>query len=155
MSLNQASLPFLPPFSGLTNRIAIFLLRRNLMGALGEKRMVLTTRHPVTGQTYSTTIPYARDGNGLIAASRKGTERWYRYAMAHPNVRLVVRGRPIHAYARPIRDPNERQQALQVYCQELPEMGGWLCDGVKDAPVDERREAFQKVELLRFVLLSW
>lgn len=155
MSLNATSLPTLSLFSRLINRIAIFLLRRNWIRSLGETRMVLTTRHPITGRRYSTAILYARDGSSLIAASREGAERWYRYATSHPDVRLVVQGKRLHAYALTLRDSKERRQAFQAYRKKRPEMSSRLSDGREDTPIEKGAEAFQEVELLRFLPLSW
>jgi deazaflavin-dependent oxidoreductase (nitroreductase family) len=100
--------------------VQTFLLRRNMMGPVGNALMVITTTGRKSGKQFSVPIGNVRDGSTVYAFTLGGTSNWYRNLMANPLVTLNIRGKEIQARATPITTDAELLNALEVYKREAP-----------------------------------
>ena len=79
---------------------------------------VLTTTGRKTGKRRRKCVRAIRRGDRAYIVSIRSSA-WLRNVQANPNVRLRIRGGTFSGIARDLRDAEERQQAMDAYCETL------------------------------------
>lgn len=101
------------------NRFMIWLLRSPLHGLLSYGTMLLTVRGRKTGRPYLTPVDYFED-NGLIWVLSNRDRNWWRNLRDGANVEMLLKGKPIHGFARLEMDEKEVETQLVKYVQHKP-----------------------------------
>lgn len=144
----------MPTFVKYIMRFQAFMLRRNMMGKMGDAVMVITVRGRKSGKAYSTPIGYLNDGSDVIALTRKsgGGSNWYKNVLANPEVTLNIKGQDIRARGTPITDANELTHLLELYKKSLPpQMFARMFDNLtQQSPEAELQNAFGNRVFVRF-----
>ena len=79
---------------------------------------VLTTTGRKTGKARRKCVRAIRMGDRAYLVSIRPTA-WLKNALANPNVRLRIRGGTFSGVVREPRDPAERQEAMEAYCETV------------------------------------
>lgn len=93
----------------------VFLLRRNMAGALGEFVMALEHKGRKSGRPYATPVAYLHDGADVIALNRGGASNWFRNVVATGQARVIIKGREQDVRAREITDAAEIGRVFELY----------------------------------------
>jgi deazaflavin-dependent oxidoreductase (nitroreductase family) len=81
---------------------------------------VITTTGRRTGKRRRKCVRAIRHGNKAYIVAIGGAEAaWLKNIRAKPSVRLRIRGGRIPGVARELRDPAERQEAIEAYCETI------------------------------------
>ena len=80
---------------------------------------VLTTTGRRTGKRRRKCVRAIRRGDRAFLVAIKGSTAWSKNALANPAVRLKIRGGTFTGRARPLKDPAERQEAREAYCETV------------------------------------
>lgn len=132
----------------------VFLLRRNLMGALANEIMVITTTGRRSGKPFSTPIGYLRDDNHIIALSVGGASNWYKNLLVNPDATLNLKGQDIRARAERVRHESERQRIFELYQRDRAKFFARLFGVPVDAPAEALAHALSTREFVRFTVVS-
>lgn len=144
----------IPGLAKAAMQFQAFLLRRNLMGAMADEIMVITTIGRKSGQQFSTPIGYLRDGDNFIALSVGGASNWYKNVLANPTVTLNVKGQDIHARAEMVRDETERAHIFELYKRDRAKFFSRLFGVAVTAPTEALAQAFATRYFVRFVTVK-
>src|SRR6516162_827792 len=97
--------------------------RYTALGPLGAPTMLLTTTGAVTGQTRTTPLLFARDGdNLLVAGSNFGQEHhpaWSKNLIVHPDATATVGGKAVPVTAELLRG-EEAQAGFEKMIEVVP-----------------------------------
>ncbi len=120
MALSHPQARKLPAMAKFAMHMQVFLLRRNLLGTLGEEIMVITTTGRVSGKLFSTPIGFLRDSDSVVAVTngRGGGSNWYRNLLVNPEAVLEIQGQKYRANANPVTDMQERRRLFELYKHE-------------------------------------
>lgn len=101
------------------NGFMSWILRSPLHGMLSNGMMLITVTGRKTGKKYTTPVEYYRDGNTLwVISSRDRT--WWRNIQGGAEVGLVLKQKPVTAFAETMLDEAEVEAQLQEYVQRMP-----------------------------------
>ena len=97
--------------------------RYTALGPLGAPTMLLTTTGAVSGQTRTTPLLFARDGDDiLVAGSNFGQEHhpaWSKNLIAHPDATATVGGKAVPVMAELLRG-DEAQAGFEKMIEVVP-----------------------------------
>jgi deazaflavin-dependent oxidoreductase (nitroreductase family) len=151
MAETQLPAATMPAFAKLMMRFQAFMLRRNMLGAMGNFVMVITVKGRKTGKAYSTPIAYMRDGDALIALTNQNPSNWYRNTLANSQITLNIKGQDISAHGSPITDTAEIERIFQLYLAMSPEAFSRMFGGISaNAPQAELHKARDGRKYMRF-----
>lgn len=118
------------------NGFMSWILRSPLHSMLSNGMMLITVTGRKTGKKYTTPVEYYRDGNILwVISSRDRT--WWRNLQGGAEVGLVLRRKPVTAFAETILNEAEVETQLQEYIQRMPMSARALGLLEKDSPNEE------------------
>lgn len=140
----------IPSFAKAAMQFQAFLLRHNLMGALADELMVITTTGRKSGQQFSTPIGYLRDGEHLIALSVGGASNWYKNLLVNPEVTLTLKGQDLRVQAEVVSHESERQRIFELYKRDRAKFFSRLFGVPVDAPADALAQALATRHFVRF-----
>jgi deazaflavin-dependent oxidoreductase (nitroreductase family) len=129
-------------------RFQVFLLRHNLMGAMGDEILAITVKGRQSGKVYSTPIGYLRDGETVIALSR-GTN-WYKNALAAGEATLEIKGQPLKVRVEAVTDQAERERIFKLYQRDRVKNFSRLFGVPVDAPTDQLTAALATRDFVKF-----
>ena len=131
-------------------RLQSFLLRRNLVGGMGDVVLVITTTGRRSGKPVSTPIGFIRDEGSYVALSYP-TSNWFRNLRAHPEALLEIRGKPHPVRAEFIDDEPGRQRCVQLYREQRPRNFRMFFNVPIDAPPEELARGVAARAFVRFL----
>lgn len=100
------------------NDFVKFFLRTPLHIFMGDT-MLITVRGRKTGKEYTTPVGYFREnGNLWVLSSRDRT--WWRNVTDGADVKLLLKGKSVSAYAEPVIADDEVEKLLVEYVQRVP-----------------------------------
>ena len=138
----------LPAIAKAAMRLQVWLLRHNLLGALGDEILSITVTGRKSGKSYSTPIGYLRDGETIIALSR-GTN-WYKNALAAGAATLEIKGRAFPVRVEAVTDQAERERIFELYQRERTKNFTRLFGVPVTAPADQLRAALATRDFVKF-----
>ena len=138
----------LPAIAKAAMRLQVWLLRHNLLGALGDEILSITVTGRKSGKSYSTPIGYLRDGETIIALSR-GTN-WYKNALAAGEATLEIKGRSFKVRVEAVTDQAERERIFELYQRERARNFTRLFGVPLTAPAEQLRAALATRDFVKF-----
>ena len=100
------------------NDFVKFFLRTPLRIFMGDT-MLITVKGRKTGKEYTTPVGYFREnGNLWVLSSRNRT--WWRNVKDGADVKLLLKGKSVSAYAETIMAKNEVEKLLADYVKHIP-----------------------------------
>jgi len=100
------------------NDFVQFFLRTPLRVFMGDT-MLITVKGRKTGKGYSTPVGYYRDDGHLwVISSRDRT--WWRNVRGGADVKLLIKGKTISAFAEAVLDEKEVEKQLADYVRHIP-----------------------------------
>jgi deazaflavin-dependent oxidoreductase (nitroreductase family) len=115
MAETRTQPPAMNSFMKAAMNAQVWMLRRGLMGSLGDQIMVITVTGRKSGRQYSTPIGFLRDGETIIALSRGSN--WFKNAVATGNARVEIKGVTTQVSVEPVKDQAERERIFNSYKQ--------------------------------------
>lgn len=144
----------IPGFAKAAMQFQAFLLRRNLMGAMADEVMVITTTGRKSGQQFSTPIGYLRDGDHILALSVGGASNWYKNLLVNPDATLNLKGHDLRARAEMVWHESERQRIFELYKRDRAKYFARLFGVPVDAPAEVLAQALTTRAFVRFVVVK-
>lgn len=138
----------LPAFAKAAMRFQVWLLRHNLLGALGDEILAITVKGRKSGKTYSTPIGYLRDGETIIALSRGSN--WYKNALAAGEATLEIKGRSFKVRVEAVTDQAERERIFDLYKRDRAKNFTRLFGVPSTAPAEQLRAALATRDFVKF-----
>jgi deazaflavin-dependent oxidoreductase (nitroreductase family) len=135
----QTTAPQLPKMAKAAMSVQVWLLRRGLMGSLGNEIMVITVSGRKTGRQYSTPIGYLRDGETIIALSRGSN--WFKNAVATEQAQVEIKKQKIKVHVEAVKDQAERERVFELYKHERAKNFSRLFGVPVDAPEADLKTA--------------
>lgn len=135
----------------LVNRTIAAPLIRNGAGPLLSTRtagslLVLRTTGRTSGKVREAPLGYALvDGRVVVIAGYGRDAHWFRNAIAHPEVEVLLPGAVLAGHAEEITDPDERRAAFRTLLAAMGVVGTLTLGDVRsktDTEVDVLTEAF-------------
>lgn len=111
---NEAPFKVSPVFKAAL-KLQVFLLRRKMMGKMGEGIMVITTTGRKSGVAHSTPIAFVRDGKLVYSINRGGTSNWCKNVAANGKATLEILGGKMETHGEQVTDPAEIQRIFELY----------------------------------------
>lgn len=142
----------MPAIAKAAMRLQVFLLRHNLMGAMGDEILAITVKGRKSGKVYSTPIGYLRDGETIIALSR-GTN-WIKNALAAGEATLEIKGQPIKVRVEAVTDQAERERIFGLYQRDRVKNFSRLFGAPVTAPADQLSSALATRDFVKFFPLK-
>ena len=100
------------------NDFVTFFLRTLLRVFMGNT-MLITVTGRKTGRQYSTPVGYYREGDALWVISNRD-RTWWRNVRNGANVSLLLKGKPVNAFACAELDEKEVETHLLNYIHQMP-----------------------------------
>jgi deazaflavin-dependent oxidoreductase (nitroreductase family) len=118
------------------NGFMSWMLRSPFHGILSDGMMLITVTGCKTGKQYTTPVGYYREnGNLWVLTSRDRT--WWKNLKGGADVKLLLKRKPVSAYAIPELDEKAVQLHLVEYLKQIPQaaksMGIRVEDGKPNA----------------------
>jgi deazaflavin-dependent oxidoreductase (nitroreductase family) len=133
------------------NGFMCWVLRSPLHGMLSNSMMLIAVTGRKTGRQYTTPVEYYRDGDTLwVISSRDRT--WWRNIQGGGEVGLLLKRKPVTAFAETILDECEVEAQLKEYVRRMPMSARALGLLEKDVPNEDAIKRVAKDRL--FVQLS-
>lgn len=132
----------------------IFMLRRNWLGSIGNRVMVITTLGRQSNRAHTAPIGYVRDGTHLVALSTYEQAGWFRDARYHPRVTLDVKGHRLKAQAHQPTSPVERQRLFELFKAEQPDSFRRYFSVAPDAEPEALALALANHQFMRFQIIA-
>ncbi len=129
--------------------VQMFLLRRGMMGKMGEQLMIITTTGRKTGKRHSVPIGGVADNGHYLAFTIGGRSNWYKNVLKTPVVTLEAQRRTFQARGEPITEDADILKVLAHYAEVRPGMFERFF-GVKPADRAHWLKAKEKVVFVRF-----
>jgi deazaflavin-dependent oxidoreductase (nitroreductase family) len=142
--------PRITPMFKLMMGAQVFLLRRNLMGPMGNIIMVITTTGRKSGKQFSTPIGYQRDGDDVIAFNLGGGSNWYKNMLANPLVTLNIKGRSMAMRGTLITDQAEVLRVIDLYLKHQPDPTRRFLGFTPEMTTEERVKVAERIIFVRF-----
>ena len=102
------------------NDFISWLLRSPFHGVLSNGMMLITVTGRKTGKKYTTPVGYFREnGNLWVLTSRDRT--WWKNLQGGAEVGLLLRHKPVTAFAEPELDVNTVQAQMREYIKQSPQ----------------------------------
>ncbi len=117
----------------------VWLLRRGLLGSLGDEIMVITVKGRKTGRQYSTPIGFLRDGDTIIALSRGSN--WFKNAVATGTAQVEIKKQKSDVRVEAVTDQAERERIFELYKRDRAKTFNRLFGVPLDAPETELQQA--------------
>lgn len=117
----------------------VWMLRRGLMGSMGDQIMVITVTGRKSGRSYSTPIGFLRDGETIIALSRGSN--WFKNAVATGHAQVEIKGVTTKVSVEPVKDQAERERIFGLYKQQRANTFPRLFGVPVDAPEADLKSA--------------
>ena len=129
------------------NTFMSWILRSPLHGMLSDGMMLITFTGRITGKQYTTPVGYYREnGNLWVLTSRNRT--WWKNLKSGADVSLLLRRKPVNAFAEPELDPQSVEARMPEYLRHVPQaaksMGIRLEDGIANQE-DIKRSAQERL----------
>ena len=100
------------------NDFVKFFLRTPLRIFMGDT-MLITVKGRKTGKEYTTPVGYYRENSNLwVLSSRDRT--WWRNVKDGADVKLLLKGKPVSAYAETIMAENDVEKLVADYVKHIP-----------------------------------
>lgn len=135
----QKAAPKLPKTAKAAMSFQVWLLRRGLLGSLGNEIMVITVSGRKTGRQYSTPIGFLRDGETIIALSRGSN--WYKNAVATGLAQIEIKKTKTDVRVEAVKDQIERERIFALYQRDRAKNFSRLFGVPVDAPEAELKQA--------------
>jgi deazaflavin-dependent oxidoreductase (nitroreductase family) len=148
----QTATPKLPRAAKAAMSFQVWLLRRGLMGSLGEEIMVITVTGRKTGRQYSTPIGFLRDGETIIALSRGSN--WFKNAVATGTAQIEIKKHKLAVRVAAVTDQAERERIFALYQRERAKNFSRLFGVPVDAPEAELQQALAIRDFVKMTLLK-
>jgi deazaflavin-dependent oxidoreductase (nitroreductase family) len=120
--------------------------------------LLLRTTGRTSGLVREAPLGYALvDGRIMVVAGYGRAAHWFRNALAHPHVEVVLPGAVISGVAEEVTDPLERRRALRATIRAMGVVGRWTLgdlDGASDDRVDELARAFPVLAVTPMAVLD-
>ena len=100
------------------NDFVTFFLRTPLHVFMGNT-MLITVTGCKTGRKYSTPVGYYREGASLWVISNRD-RTWWRNVRNGANVSLLLKGKPVQAFANAELDEKAVESHLRKYIRQMP-----------------------------------
>lgn len=107
------------------NDFMAWVLRSPFHGVLSNGMMLITITGCKTGNKYTTPVGYYREGDSLwVITSRDRT--WWRNLRGGANVNLLLKRKPVTAFAEPELDEQAVVMRMSEYLHHVPMAAGQL-----------------------------
>ncbi len=133
------------------NRLAAWLLRSPVSGALDGAVMLITVRGRRTGREYTLPVQYAAEGDAIwVLPGRPATKTWWRNLRGEAPVRLRLGGHSLDATAQAFEgteEPAVVEEGVRAYLGRFPAAARSF--GVHRNDDDAIREAAKRAVMVR------
>lgn len=117
------------------NGLVTWLLRSPFHGMLSDGMMLITVTGRRTGRQYTTPVGFYRDDGCLwVLTSRDRT--WWKNLQGGAQVSLLLRRKPVHAFAEPQLESNTVETLLGEYIRHVPQAARPMGIRVEDGRVN-------------------
>ena len=117
------------------NGLVTWLLRSPFHGMLSDGMMLITVTGRRTGRQYTTPVGFYRDDGCLwVLTSRDRT--WWKNLRGGAQVSLLLRRKPVHAFAEPQLESNTVETLLGEYIRHVPQAARPMGIRVEDGRVN-------------------
>jgi deazaflavin-dependent oxidoreductase (nitroreductase family) len=143
----QRTAPKLPKTAKAAMSLQVWLLRRGLLGSLGEEIMVVTVTGRKTGRQYSTPIGFLCDGETIVALSRGSN--WFKNAVATGTAQIEIKKQKIDVRVEAVKDQSERERIFALYQRDRAKNFSRLFGVPVDASEAEMKQALAIRDFVR------
>ena len=148
----QTAAPQLPKMAKAAMSVQVWLLRRGLMGSLGNEIMVITVSGRKTGRQYSTPIGFLREGATIIALSRGSN--WFKNAVATGTAQIEIKKQKMNVRVEAVKDQAERDRIFALYKRERAKNFSRLFGVAVDAPEADLKAALATRDFVKMIAVK-